>query len=43
MPLQNRVDPWGKFHAVHSRGNWMGNRGLHDQDKQIVSQWHNKS
>lgn len=44
MPLQNRVDPWGKFHAVHSRGNWMGNRGiLHNQDKQIVSQWHNKS
>lgn len=44
MPLQNRVDPWGKLHAVNYRGNWMGNRGiLHNQKKQIVSQWRHKS
>lgn len=31
MPLQNRVDPFGCFHAVSARGALMGNRGiLHD-------------
>ncbi|MEH6412273.1 MAG: hypothetical protein V7741_17240 [Hyphomonas sp.] len=27
MPLQNRVDPFGKIHAVPDRGLFMGNRG----------------
>lgn len=31
MPLQNRVDPFGKIHAVPERGLLMGNRGvIHD-------------
>jgi hypothetical protein len=28
VPLQNRVDPWGRLHAVEARGAWMGNRGV---------------
>ena len=41
MPLQNRVDPWGRLHAIASkRSTRMGNRGiLHDQDRRIVRQW----
>jgi len=40
--LQNRVDPWGKFHVTPERGAWMGNRGiLHDDQKQIVLHWQN--
>ena len=40
MPLQNRVDPHGRLHAVTARGVWMGNRGiLHDNDGQIVAPW----
>ncbi len=40
MPLQNRVDPWGRLHAVEARGAWMGNRGvLHDPEKRIVAAW----
>jgi len=40
--LQNRVDPWGKFHVTPEHGAWMGNRGiLHNDQKQIVSQWQN--
>ena len=40
MPLQNRVDPYGKFHAVPDRGAWIGNRGvLHDESKRIVAPW----
>ena len=40
MPLQNRVDPWGRLHAVAARGEWMGNRGvLHDREKRIVAPW----
>lgn len=32
MPLQNRVDPLGRLHAVAARGTWFGNRGcLHDR------------
>ena len=32
MPLQNRVDPWGRLLAVAARGTLMGNRGcLHDE------------
>ncbi|MBZ0129681.1 MAG: hypothetical protein K8F59_11255 [Rhodobacteraceae bacterium] len=34
MPLQNRVDPFGAFHAMPARGGLMGNRGiLHDGDQ----------
>ena len=37
MPLQNRVDPWGKLSATPARGTLLGNRGiLHDERKQIV-------
>src|SRR5512146_245181 len=40
MPLQNRVDPYGKLHAVAARGAWMGNRGiLHDDARRIVAPW----
>ncbi len=40
MPLQNRVDPRGRLHAVEARGAWMGNRGvLHDPEKRIVAPW----
>ena len=39
MPLQNRVDPFGRLHAVAARGAWMGNRGcLHNDRREIVSQ-----
>lgn len=37
MPLQNRVDPFGAFHAVSAKGTLMGNRGiLHDASKTIL-------
>ena len=40
MTLQNRVDPYGRLHAVAARGAWMGNRGvLHDDARRIVSDW----
>jgi len=40
MPLQNRVDPWGRLQAVAQRGAWMGNRGvLHDRSRSIVTPW----
>lgn len=40
MSLQNRVDPWGRLHAVPERGAWMGNRGiLHDENRRVVSHW----
>jgi hypothetical protein len=40
MPLQNRVDPYGKLHAVAARGAWMGNRGvLHDESRRVVAAW----
>jgi hypothetical protein len=40
MPYQNRVDPFGQFHAVDARGAWMGNRGiLHNDAGQILVQW----
>jgi hypothetical protein len=33
MPLQNRVDPFGKIHAVDARGLFTGNRGvIHNPD-----------
>ncbi len=36
-PLQNRVDPFGEFHAVADRGTLMGNRGgrLHRDDRSL--------
>lgn len=40
MPLQNRVDPWGRIHAVPERGTLMGNRGiLHDDHRNISRNW----
>jgi hypothetical protein len=40
LTLQNRVDPYGRLHAVNVRGAWMGNRGvLHDDSKRIVAPW----
>ncbi len=41
MPLQNRVDPWGRLHAVPSRAaTLMGNRGiLHDAERRVVRRW----
>jgi hypothetical protein len=44
MPLQNRVDPWGRLHSVEARGAWMGNRGvLHDEARAIVRPWRLKA
>jgi hypothetical protein len=44
MPLQNRVDPWGRLHCVSARGAWMGNRGvLHDASRAIVRPWRSKA
>jgi hypothetical protein len=44
MPLQNRVDPWGRLHSVEARGAWMGNRGvLHDASRRIVRPWRLKA
>jgi hypothetical protein len=44
MPLQNRVDPWGRLHAVSARGTLTGNRGIiHNEKKQIVRQWSSKA
>jgi hypothetical protein len=43
MALQNRVDPYGRLHAIAARGTFMGNRGvLHDPDKQIVAAWRSR-
>lgn len=40
MTLQNRIDPWGRLHAVDARGSMLGNRGrLHNAARQIVRQW----
>jgi len=37
MPLQNRVDPFSKIHAVPDRGMFTGNRGiLHDHKTQTL-------
>ncbi len=45
MPLQNRVDPWGRLHAVSTKaGTLMGNRGiLHNEERVVVKQWVSKS
>ncbi len=40
MPLQNRVDPFGRIFADPARGLWMGNRGvLHDEERTIRRHW----
>jgi hypothetical protein len=40
VPLQNRVDPYGRLHAVAARGAWMGNRGvLIDARRRVVAPW----
>ena len=44
-PLQNRVDPFGEFHAVSERGALMGNRGgrLHRDDRTLTGRrWTSK-
>jgi len=39
VAFQNRVDPYGRLHAVSARGAWMGNRGvLHDANRRIVAE-----
>lgn len=44
MPLQNRVDPFGRLIAVKAKGNFLGNRGiLHNDNKEIVSQYKHKA
>lgn len=44
MPLQNRVDPWGRLQSVGARGAWMGNRGvLHGASREIVRAWRAKA
>ena len=44
-PLQNRVDPFGEFHAVAARGSVMGNRGgrIHLNDRTLTGRrWTSK-
>lgn len=44
MPLQNRVDPYGRLIAAKAKGNFLGNRGiLHNDSKEIVSQYKHKA
>tara|TARA_R110002126_G_scaffold161549_12_gene309407 strand:+ start:2434 stop:3063 length:630 start_codon:yes stop_codon:yes gene_type:complete len=44
MPLQNRVDPYGRLIAAKAKGNFLGNRGiLHNENKEIVSQYKHKA
>ncbi|NND02098.1 MAG: hypothetical protein HKN91_04875 [Acidimicrobiia bacterium] len=39
MPLQNRVDPFGRIVAMSERGTLTGNRGIiHNESRQIVRQ-----
>ena len=40
MHLQNRIDPFGRFHAVSDRGDLMGNRGILHDDRQNVLKTH---
>ena len=44
MPLQNRVDPWGRLNSAPSKAaTLMGNRGiLHDQNNIIIRPWAHK-
>ncbi len=44
MPLQNRVDPWGKLIETSARGTLLGNRGiLHNDRKQIVKTYQHQN
>lgn len=44
MPLQNRVDPWGKLVATSARGTLLGNRGiLHNSQKQIIKPYQHQN
>ena len=44
MPLQNRVDPWGRLQAVDAKGTLLGNRGvLHNDRQEIVAPWRTKA
>lgn len=37
LTLQNRIDPFGQFHAVAAHGTLMGNRGiLHDDERNVI-------
>jgi hypothetical protein len=38
MPLQNRVDPYGRLFRTHARGTMLGNRGgcIHNEHREIV-------
>lgn len=43
MPLQNRVDPYGRLIATAARGTMMGNRGvLHNGNREIVRAYRGK-
>lgn len=43
MPIQNRVDAWGRMHAVAAHGAFMGNRGhLHDESRKLVRRFQHK-
>src|ERR1700746_1497160 len=43
MPLQNRIDPYGRLVATPERGTVMGNRGvLHDESRRVVAAWRTK-
>jgi hypothetical protein len=41
MPLENRVDPYGRLFRTPARGTMMGNRGgaLHNHEREIVRQY----
>ena len=45
MPLQNRVDPWGRLNSVSSKSaTRMGNRGiLHDENNVVIKPWAHKA
>ena len=42
MPLQNRVNPFGKIIETPSRGTFTGNRGVIHRNKKIVADFKNK-
>jgi hypothetical protein len=44
MPLQNRVDPWGRLIRTAARGSLMGNRGgaIHNPAREIVRQYNGR-
>jgi len=40
MAYQNRVDPWGHLHANSSRGEFLGNKGVLHNEKQVIISTH---